>query len=428
MVTLPVSGILALAIAANADGLTPPAAAVVAFARYENRSATSDRVLEVRQALGACARALAAFMPKEPAPLLVVTYGDENTFVRGLQDELGFDRASAETFRKSGAPRPLRGKMLVPLSQAPIDICHELTHHFLERHVETHKLLDVKWFDEGVAGYLAKRITGSDDRLPDLKWLRDRQWALLEPSEMTGKEQWHQLFAVPQTRALAYAEARALISYFFEKYSTEGFRAVIAGMERGTFDAAFASATGTDVQAFFASWRREVVGTASDAPRYLIPSAITVRRQRENYVVTLKMDGLIPTHSPDPTVFTEWDLLLDTDRDPTTHPWGWLPFLEDVGVDSVVRLVLLDDHLSASVADFRQREHPWQKCDFRASGSTIELTFKAALVGDPPSYDYAFAARELGNRGDPKVTLHQKWLPKRSFDSVTPASVQPPTP
>ena len=102
------------------------------FWHVRDAGAGPARLREVQSALLRCEAGLASRFVRAPGPLAVIAYGDRRAFVQGLRDELHFDPTSAAYFARSSAPRPLRGKLLVPPDMSAANVCHEVVHHYLE--------------------------------------------------------------------------------------------------------------------------------------------------------------------------------------------------------------------------------------------------------------------------------------------------------
>jgi hypothetical protein len=152
---------------------------------------------------------------------------------------------------------------------------------------------------------------------------------------------------------------------------------------------------------------------SGEAPRdYLVLLEGTVRRGDQGLVASMKVKQPIDEKSLAPS---EWDLLIDLDRDPQTHPWV-LPGVTDVGVDCIVRLMWVSNRFRAEVIDFRTPEKHREPVEFSLDRDTIELRFRPEQIGSPASFDYVFLARPLVQPGErlsgmtrlPKATLEAK--------------------
>lgn len=228
------------------------------FLTIRNKDADPRRLHMIKAALDRCVKGLKRFFPSKPRPLTVMAYGKRASFEAGLMRELGFDRRTASYFGRGGAPRPMRGKLLVPASLSMANICHELVHHYLESHVPTKALMKAKWFDEGTASYLAALIFGQD--LPRMiAWFKN-QHSYLPFMAMRTQESWASMHHHPRLRRLSYLEAMSLMKKLFDTYGVHGFKKVLlrtAGS--GSVDKAIKEVTGSDVFDLFTRWSDSVL-------------------------------------------------------------------------------------------------------------------------------------------------------------------------
>lgn len=63
-------------------------------------------------------------------------------------------------------------------------------------------------------------------------------------------------------------------------------------------------------------------------------------RSGAEYTARLKMNAPLPSTLGDPSLFAEWDVLVDIDQNRDTHPWFWPLLDNDIGVDLLIRLML----------------------------------------------------------------------------------------
>jgi CubicO group peptidase (beta-lactamase class C family) len=183
---------------------------------------------------------------------VVLAYADREAFVRGLRDELGFSEKRAAYFRRSSAPRPLSGKLLVPPGQSLVNLCHELVHHHLESHTARSHLLEAKWLDEGAASYLAARVMAPASIREQLGWFR-LQRSYLPVYRMRSERDWGELHRVPELRRLAYLQAMSLVSHLFATRAA-AFAKILARARQAPVEQAFREATGITVAAFVEEW------------------------------------------------------------------------------------------------------------------------------------------------------------------------------
>jgi len=118
------------------------------------------------------------------------------------------------------------------------------------------------------------------------------------------------------------------------------------------------------------------------------------------YLARMKMNGALPSSLSDPSIFIEWDLLIDVDRDQQTHPWGSWPLIDNgIGVDMLVRLTLgpRGEGFKAEVYDLSTRTA--KRIEFKVDGATVQFAFPSSLIGNPKAFDYVFAVRKFGDFG-----------------------------
>jgi hypothetical protein len=63
-------------------------------------------------------------------------------------------------------------------------------------------------------------------------------------------------------------------------------------------------------------------GKPAAGESYLDIIEVSLSQDGNNFVGTIKLSGNVPSKTSDPSVFIEWSLMIDSDRNPDTHPWG----------------------------------------------------------------------------------------------------------
>ena len=111
---------------------------------------------------------------------------------------------------------------------------------------------------------------------------------------------------------------------------------------------------------------------------------------------------------------SEWDLLLDLDRNTSTHMWGSMPIVSDVGVEYMIRLLWMNGRFTAEAMDFRTPEKKRQPIEYSVNKDTIELRFSQEQLGIPKTFDYVFLARPLVKMGEPMGAMSR--LPKATYE------------
>jgi len=137
---------------------------------------------------------------------------------------------------------------------------------------------------------------------------------------------------------------------------------------------------------------------------YLDIIEITLVSSGSEYVGTIKLDGDVPSKTADPSIFIEWDFMLDTDKNPNTSPWGRAPLLvNDIGVDYMVRLCLLGDDRWGEIYD--GLKNSFYGIDSYVADNQIKLTFSPEDIRGSTCFDFVVLVRKYGNKGAPDALL-----------------------
>ncbi|MBI2091543.1 MAG: hypothetical protein HYT75_00915 [Deltaproteobacteria bacterium] len=225
------------------------------FWSLKNINATKQGIKNISQTVHRCSVGLNGYFKNKPEHLVIITYGDRDSFVKGLVSELGFSVQTAEYFRKSSAPRPINGKMLVPPDQLLENVCHEVVHYYLESTTNRDNLLKAKWFDEGTASYLAAIIVKPESIDEIIKYFKKTYGNNFIPlSKIETEHDWHQLHQNMESRNKAYLQAMTQMKYFFDNYSVSQFNEILSLMNTSTFNQAFKMITGLSSKKFYRNW------------------------------------------------------------------------------------------------------------------------------------------------------------------------------
>jgi hypothetical protein len=116
----------------------------------------------------------------------------------------------------------------------------------------------------------------------------------------------------------------------------------------------------------------------------------------EEYTAKIDLAGSLPSSIASPG-FIEWDLVVDSDRDPGT---GWfLPTLfGDIGVDYRIFLGLQGDQYSAAVYD--TKSNSYKTIQYKVDSATVELHFPKSSI-PTNNFNYTFVVRKYAKSGDP---------------------------
>lgn len=267
----------------------------IRFWKIQNGGASTSRIRDIETTLVQCETGLKRFFAIHPRPLIVIAYRNRHDFVNGLQHELGFSPKSAAYFLKNNAPRPMQGKMLVPPDQSSLNICHELVHHYMQSAVDLDRLLAEKWFDEGIADFIATSTIEPKSSQRYAEWFRARH-QYLPLYRLQSAEQWSELHADPRLRNIAYLQAESMISTFLAIYGVATFQAIIENARRISIEDAFRAVTAQSIEDFFqrwqdktrADWSTRFFDAAGDAPSFLprvTPSAVGLKEEAVKHLV-----------------------------------------------------------------------------------------------------------------------------------------------
>ena len=127
-------------------------------------------------------------------------------------------------------------------------------------------------------------------------------------------------------------------------------------------------------------------------------------------VFRINVSGPIPATVP-ASVFVEWDLLIDVDRNRSTRPWGnWALIDAGLGVDVLTRVTLSSDGFVGEVITWTEGRSSTEITDFEVDGNVAELRFDTSKLGEVSAVDYVVAVRDyvdnyLAKRASLAVTV-----------------------
>ncbi len=118
----------------------------------------------------------------------------------------------------------------------------------------------------------------------------------------------------------------------------------------------------------------------------------------DNFIGLIRLKGNIPSKTNESDIFVEWDFMIDADRKSSTSPCGHMPlFVNDLGVDYMVRLCLQDDTRWAQIYNAPQND--WFGIDSKISGSEIKLIFTPSEIGGFKNFDFVVLVRKYSDGG-----------------------------
>ncbi len=137
-------------------------------------------------------------------------------------------------------------------------------------------------------------------------------------------------------------------------------------------------------------------GSPAQGEAYLDIVGLEILSFDTYFLGRMKLNGDLPTQTPDPDIFIEWDILVDLDRLPNTG-WNWPLICNDIGPDFMCRLELLDDKYKGTLYDIE--DNSWSEISFTINGDTIEWRWDK-IPDQPTTFNIVAAARQYGHRGN----------------------------
>ena len=116
------------------------------------------------------------------------------------------------------------------------------------------------------------------------------------------------------------------------------------------------------------------------------------------YTAKITVNGAIPARTDEPSNFIEWDVLIDSDNNPSTGQISSLLF-NDIGVDYIIRFFLNGDKHGCSIVDVKTNESVSFPCPVHPN--MREFTIFPKQIGEPAQFSFTIAVREYGVAGDP---------------------------
>jgi hypothetical protein len=144
-------------------------------------------------------------------------------------------------------------------------------------------------------------------------------------------------------------------------------------------------------------------GKLIEAEPYLDIVSVDLKKSDANYVFELGVNGALP-RSIDPSLWIEWDVLIDFDNNASTG-WSWPLVFNDLGVDYVIRVGMLNSTYYPEVRETAT----WKflgapSCQISGSKITFAVPASSA-VRFPSTLSWMAAVRKYGEKGAPKAPL-----------------------
>ena len=135
-------------------------------------------------------------------------------------------------------------------------------------------------------------------------------------------------------------------------------------------------------------------GNPTAGESYLDIVEAEVSFEGSSCVVRINVSGPIPASVPE-SVFIEWGLLIDADRNRTTRPWGdWFLIDNGLGADVLARVKLGKYGLEGEVITWSAGRAYGLPTDFKVDGTVAEVRFDTSKVGNSSAFDYVIEIRK----------------------------------
>jgi len=118
------------------------------------------------------------------------------------------------------------------------------------------------------------------------------------------------------------------------------------------------------------------------------------------YLAKIKVGGPLPAKTSDPSIFIEWDVLIDSDCNSGTG-WNWPLICNDIGPDYLLRLGLIDSQYRGLSLNLKTQT--WRSVGYEIDGDTIILRFLPETIAT--NFNYTVAVRKYGEGGAPQALL-----------------------
>jgi len=139
-------------------------------------------------------------------------------------------------------------------------------------------------------------------------------------------------------------------------------------------------------------------GKPVTAEPYLDIVEVELTRSGTEYNARIKVNGPLPSSLGDPSIFLEWDLLVDIDQNRETHPWSWGLLDNGIGVDMLIRLRLGPSGNAYRADVYNEATTKSVSIGFKVDGATVQLKFDdTSLRVVSKAFDLVFATRKYGN-------------------------------
>lgn len=145
---------------------------------------------------------------------------------------------------------------------------------------------------------------------------------------------------------------------------------------------------------------------------YLDIVGAEVTTSGSDYIARIILNGSLPTQTPDPQIFLEWDVYVDSDCNISTGS-VWPIVTNDLGFEYAARLCLLDSNYTAQLFDFKIRKT--YSMQYTITGNIIELRWPQAFY-QTDKFNFIVAAKKYGERGAGTAFMLADKAPNQGHD------------
>ena len=143
-------------------------------------------------------------------------------------------------------------------------------------------------------------------------------------------------------------------------------------------------------------------GDVIEGVAYLDIMETGLSSSEDRYLAMIKVQDSLPVEALEPSLFLEWGIFIDADKDPNTG-WKARHLYNDTGVDYLVRLAQKGSMCQGQVFDIGADK--WSETEYEIEDNCVKLTFLSDHIGNSDDFNYVFAAREYEDKGASRVIL-----------------------
>ena len=167
--------------------------------------------------------------------------------------------------------------------------------------------------------------------------------------------------------------------------------------------------TASDCWATAGSWGSDTYwnspGVAAPCKPYMDIVGSEVSMSNGSYNGTIVLAGSVPSSTNSSSTFIEWDIMIDSDRSPSTNEWCGSPCsviysfaTNGIGVDYVVRFWMQGVAIGAQIFDGASGN--WVDLStYKVNGNQIQLYWSPSDIGGSTFFNFVVLVRVYGNGG-----------------------------